>query len=115
MTISTLNRLVVGDISTVAHHVVTIFEADDRHGRFEIKLADGSTLPASRTPLLAAARYLIGEGANPDALIEMCHASKPDVVAMSGRIGTFAKLDVHETPNGPRFRRWEPPPSASIR
>src|SRR5882724_8857109 len=112
MTTTTLDRCPASDISTAVRHLITVREAADRRGRFEIELADGSKLPASRTPLLSAARFLIGEGANPDAVIEMRHASKPGMIGMSGRIGTVAKIGVHEGPNVPRFRRWTPPPSA---
>ena len=112
MKTSTKQPTMFSDISTVARHVVIVREAADRHGRFEIELADGSTLPASRTPLLSAARFLIGEGANPDALIEMRHATKLVVVAMSGRIGELAKLTIEETSKtGPIFRRWKPAPT----
>lgn len=59
-------------------HRITVREADDRHGRFEMLLPDGVTLPASRTPLLVAARYLLSEGADPSAVVEMRHAGRPD-------------------------------------
>ncbi|MGY4333577.1 hypothetical protein ACVWWG_007994 [Bradyrhizobium sp. LB7.2] len=92
-------------------HRVTIREADDRHGRFEILLSDGVTLPASRTPLLAAARYLLSEGVNPSAVVEMRHAGRADVVAAFGRVDALAKLDVREDhTSGPRFCKWRPPP-----
>ncbi|MCJ9700149.1 hypothetical protein [Bradyrhizobium sp. SHOUNA76] len=92
-------------------HRITVREADDRHGRFEITLADGSALPASRTPLLSAARYLLGEGVNPSAVVEMRHASRPDTVAAFGKVGALAKFDVREDQtSGPRFCRWRPPP-----
>lgn len=102
-----------GTISAAVRHVVTVREASGRHGRFEIVLPNGNhpSLRASRTPFLTAARYLLAEGANPDAVIEMRHAARPDVIALSGRLGTVAKLDVHEGPNGPRFHKWRPPPS----
>jgi hypothetical protein len=113
MTTDTLTRAgktAVG-LASIDRHVITVRETSDRHGRFEIILPDGSTLPASRTPLLSAARYLIGEGANPDAVIEMRHASTPGVVAISARLGTAAKLDVREDQtSGPRFCKWRPPP-----
>lgn len=95
----------------VGRHRIIIREADDRHGRFEVLLPDGSTLPASRTPLLSAARYLLGEGADPSAVVEMRHASRPDTVAAFGRVGALAKLDVREDQtSGPRFCKWRPPP-----
>lgn len=116
MTISTIDwpDTVVAGISTISHHVVIVREAFRRHGRFEISLAGSSALSASRTPLLSAARHLLGEGADPSSVIELRHAGNPDVIALSGRLGSVAKLDVHEGPNGPRFRRWTPPPSASV-
>lgn len=98
-------------IATAVRHRINIREADDRHGRFEITLAGGSTLPASRTPLLSAARYLLGEGADPCAVVEMRHAGRPDTVAAFGRVGALAKLDVREDQtSGPRFCKWRPPP-----
>ncbi|QPF85510.1 hypothetical protein IC762_04030 [Bradyrhizobium genosp. L] len=97
--------------STTGRYRVAIREADDRRGRFEISLPDGSTLPASRTPLLSVARYLLSEGANPSAVVEMRHASRPDTVAAFGKIGALAKLDVREDQtSGPRFCKWRPPP-----
>lgn len=100
-----------GSASAAGRHRITVREANDRHGRFEISLADGSSLPASRAPMLAAARYLLGEGANPDAIIEMRHASRPDTVAAFGKVGALAKLDVREDQSsGPRFCKWRPPP-----
>jgi len=112
MSTATITRTSTSTGISAAHrYVIVVREADDRHGRFEIGLADGSTLPASRTPILTAARYLMGEGANPDAVIEMRHASTPGAVAMSGRLGTAAKLDVREDQaSGPRFCKWRPPP-----
>ena len=98
-------------ISAAHRHTIIVREAHDRHGRFQITLVDGSTLPASRTPILSAARFLLSEGANPDAVIEMRHASTPGAVALSGRLGTAAKLEVHEgQTSGPRFCKWRPPP-----
>ncbi|MGY3342035.1 MULTISPECIES: hypothetical protein [unclassified Bradyrhizobium] len=99
------------NIAAISRHCITIRETDDRHGRFETTLADGSTLPASRTPLLSAARYLLGEGANPSAVVEMRHSSRPDTVAAFGKVGALAKLDVREDQtSGPRFCKWRPPP-----
>jgi hypothetical protein len=97
------------DLASIDRHVITVRETSDRHGRFEIILADGSALPASRTPILSSARHLIGEGANPAATIEMRHASTPGAVAMSGRLGAAAKLEVREDrSDGPAFVKWRP-------
>ncbi|MBR1325732.1 hypothetical protein [Bradyrhizobium ottawaense] len=110
MSTTTIERS-TGSAPSAGRHRVTVREADDRHGRFEILLPDGATLPASRTPLLAAARYLLSEGVNPSAVVEMRHASRPDVVAAFGKVGALAKLDVREDQtSGPRFCRWRPPP-----
>lgn len=110
MSTTTIERS-TGNAPTGGGHRITVREADDRHGRFEILLSDGSTLPASRTPLLAAARYLLSEGANPSAVVEMRHAGRPDTVAAFGRVGALAKLDVREDRTcGPRFCKWRPPP-----
>ncbi|MBR0749101.1 hypothetical protein JQ582_34740 [Bradyrhizobium japonicum] len=107
----TIATIATSNVSTIGRHRVTIREADDRHGRFEILLPDGVTLPASRTPLLAAARYLLREGADPSAAVEMRHASRPDTIAAYGRVGALAKLDVREDQtSGPRFCKWRPPP-----
>ncbi|UPK32143.1 hypothetical protein IVB18_28035 [Bradyrhizobium sp. 186] len=110
MTTKTIERS-VGSASAASRHRIIVREANDRHGRFEISLADGSTLPASRAPMLAAARYLLGEGANPSAVVEMVHATRPDTVAAFGKIGSLAKLDVREDQTSePRFCKWRPPP-----
>lgn len=103
------------DISSTACHTITVRETFERHGRFEIELVDGSTLPASRTPLLSAARHLMRERANPKAVIEMRHAGKPDVIALSARISAAAKLCVYEDQeSGPRFRKWRPMPDRPL-
>lgn len=103
--------ITANNIGAASRHRITIREADDRHGRFEVTLTDGSTLPASRKPLLSAARYLLSEGADPSTVVEMRHASRPDTVAAFGKLGALAKLDVREDQiNGPRFCRWRPLP-----
>lgn len=111
MSTTTIERP-TGNAPTTDQYRVTVRETDDRHGRFEILLPDdGVTLPASRTPLLAAARYLLGEAANPSAVVEMRHASRPDAVAAFGKVGALAKLDVREDQtSGPNFCKWRPPP-----
>ncbi|MGY0572406.1 hypothetical protein ACTGJ9_016120 [Bradyrhizobium sp. RDM12] len=99
------------NVATTSRHRINIQETDDRHGRFQIEMADGATLPASRTPLLSAARFLLGEGADPSAVLEMRYAGRSDTVAAFGKVGVLAKLDVREDQtNGPRFCRWRPPP-----
>jgi hypothetical protein len=101
--------ITIAGVSTITRHVITVRETSNRHGLFEIALADGPTLPASRTPLLSAARYLISAGASPDAVIEMRHAARPDVTALSGKIGAAAKLTVREDrKRGPSFEQYKP-------
>ncbi|MCA1397464.1 hypothetical protein [Bradyrhizobium sp. BRP56] len=110
MSTTTIERS-TGNAPGAGRHRITVREADDRHGRFEIMLPGGATLPASRTPLLAAARYLLSEGVNPSAVVEMRHAGRPDTVAAFGKVGALAKVDVREDQtSGPRFCKWRPPP-----
>lgn len=71
---------------------------------------NGEKLPGrTRTPLLTSARYLIAQGVDPDATIEMVRRGS-DRVDMSARIGEAALLSVSEPPKGnaPHFVRYSP-------
>ena len=62
-----------------------------------------------------SARALIALGHDPEATLEMSRKATPEKIDMRGRLGTLAKLTVHEPSNGsPRIVRWKPSPFNSI-
>jgi hypothetical protein len=76
-------------------------------GRYEARGED-RVWRVSRTPFLDAARALIAAGHDADAFLEMCRpgASSWDLRAP---LQIAAKLDVAETPFGPKFVRHRRP------
>ena len=85
-----------------------IISPSNRHGSFAVTLDDGRSL-TSRQPLLDAARVLLADGENPNAILEMRWANNPGTVAASCRIGSAGKLSVRENRQaGPVFGRYEP-------
>jgi len=77
-------------------------------GLFEVFL-DGERIPIDRahTPFLDAARWLLANGANPEAKLSgrMASSSHP---GWCSTVGTSAKLRVAEAASGPVFRKWAP-------
>jgi hypothetical protein len=49
---------------------------------------------------------LLNRGHHPDQRLVKRHRGS-DVIAMTGKIGELAKLEVYETGNGPKFRRFQ--------
>lgn len=90
-------------------HVIIV--SPSRPGTFEARLEGSETvLCVSSTPLFAAARALLANGAaEPKDVLVMRHAfswSKGD--ALRARVGVAAGLSVRETGSRPRLGRWEP-------
>ncbi|MGV2979854.1 hypothetical protein ACERNI_06545 [Camelimonas sp. ID_303_24] len=56
---------------------------------------EGQHITTSRTPFYAAARKLVEEGHDPDALLVMRHVGK-DMDCLKQRLGVAAKLTVRE-------------------
>jgi hypothetical protein len=71
---------------------------------------DDRLLCTSRQPFLDAARVLVSEGLDPDAVLSVRHAGSA-VVALSARLGVAAKLTVNES--GTRFVVWKAHPRVS--
>jgi hypothetical protein len=66
----------------------------------------GDTLLAtSRTPFFDSARKLLELGADPGDLLVMRHRGS-NAVSLRARVGTAARLMVHETNAGPRYLPW---------
>lgn len=89
--------------------VLTVRESPGRPGRFQALLGGlgGRLLCTSRTPLLSAARVLLGEGVPPETILAMRHEGD-DIITMRTTVGDAAKLTVVEPDRGsPRFKRWE--------
>ncbi len=74
--------------------------------RFSARL-DGRLLVTSRVPFCDAARALMAEGADPDAVITMRHAGS-EVDALRARLSIAAGLTVREDRGGPEFVRHRP-------
>jgi hypothetical protein len=90
------------------------FDRDGKrlHGKFDARLGDRMLVHATRQPFLDGCRALLDElGADPDATVELNHASW-DTVSLRAKIGVAAKLTVAERAHGnaPRFERWTPGP-----
>jgi hypothetical protein len=65
-------------------------------------------VPSARCPLLESARVLLAEDRAPDTVLELQHRGSP-IVAMRGKIATFAGLTVTENDRlGPIFSKYVP-------
>jgi hypothetical protein len=62
-------------------------------------------LATSRMPFFDSARKLLEVGADPNDLLVMRHQGS-GTASLRARIGTAAKLAVHETNAGPRHTPW---------
>lgn len=66
---------------------------------------------SSRTPFCDAARVLLGRGVDSNSWLIMRHTGT-ETNSLQGKVGVAAKLMATEGEReGPRFRRWMPPPS----
>jgi hypothetical protein len=68
---------------------------------------DGRTLCTSRQPLYEAARVLLGEGVDPDTVLEATRQGQ-DFVAMRSAVGEAAGWTIEEAHGRLRKGRWEP-------
>jgi hypothetical protein len=84
--------------------VIVVSPIGTSPGYFEARLATTNELlvKCSRQPFLDAARMLIDNGHDPNAVLLMKHAGS-DIVALKAPLAKAAKLGVEEGPNGPRF------------
>ena len=83
-------------------------------GYFDAWLDDGSTwLCTSRSPLLDAARVLIGLGHPPQTILKARHRGAANV-SLRARLGLAAVLIVEESAHGPIFRRQRVAPQSAV-
>jgi hypothetical protein len=84
--------------------VIVVSPVRTSPGYFEARLATTNELlvKSARQPFLDAARMLIENGHDPNAVLLMNHAGA-DIVALKAPLAKAAKLGVEEGPNGPRF------------
>ena len=77
-------------------------------GRWRALLDGTKLLVTSREPFYSAARVLLGEGLDPETVLEAQHKGSP-IVAMRCKLGEAAKWTVQETDKGGLQRRkWRP-------
>jgi hypothetical protein len=93
--------------------IITV-EPVDRLAHFRVRLGERLLLDGSRQPMCDAARILIAEGANPDAVLAMRHAGHADD-ALRAKLGAAAGLVVEEHPAGVRFARYREKGQAKAR
>jgi hypothetical protein len=85
---------------------IVIAPAGDQRNADVFTAHHGDTLLAtSRTPFFDGARKLLERGADPADVLTMRHRGS-DTVSLRARVGTAAKLTVHETNAGPRYLPW---------
>jgi hypothetical protein len=84
-----------------------IIVAETGSARFAAWL-NGELLCQSRTPLLSAARELLGRGVPASTELAMRHAGS-SIVAMRTTVGAAARLTVEEGEGAPRFRPYKAP------
>ena len=96
------------DLSGVAALIVVASPAPRGAGRFEVRL-DGHdrVLCVSRTPFFDAARELLAQGYDPNALLMLRHAGS-DTDSLRAKLGTASSLTVKETGYGPQVQPWKP-------
>lgn len=89
--------------------ILFVEETHQRCGKFKAWCDEfGVVCKSSRQPFLDGARALLAKGADPDALLVMCHA-KTGTDSLCGKIGAAAKLTIEDSQmKSPRFRRWQP-------
>ncbi|MGY4333556.1 hypothetical protein ACVWWG_007973 [Bradyrhizobium sp. LB7.2] len=109
-----ISHPILTDILAIRHYRVSVRETDERRGRFETIFRgriNFARIPHAASVSSSLPAHLLSEGANPDAIVEMRHASRPDTVAAFGKVGALAKIDFREDQtSGPRFCKWRPPP-----
>jgi hypothetical protein len=100
--------------NAVGRQLAITIEPHGRHGKFAARLLDGEIIAISVQPFIASARALLGRGYPADTLLLMRHRDSA-TVALKGRIGAVAPLEVRETGHGPRLVRTRkfPPPAAA--
>ena len=88
--------------------LVSVRETEERAGQFEAWVAD--QLTTSHTPLLATARVLLAEGADPETKIVMRHDGD-DFDSLSATVGGAATLVLSTSSSGrPIFARYRDAP-----
>ena len=105
----TTDAPVAGPQTTHATLVITVKPAKvTARGQTFDAFHAGQHIATSRTPFYAAARKLIEQGQDPDALLVMRHDGK-DVDCLRQRLGDAARLTVSETAKqGPRVTVYAP-------
>ena len=94
------------------HYTIAV-KPHTKPGKVTATSSDGHSFTAN-TPLLEAARYWLGQGANPTATITTAWSSGPGHWSLRSTIGHAAKLTVEEGQRGtPRFRKWQPFPGGT--
>jgi hypothetical protein len=88
--------------------IVIVVEPVDRRGRFAAWLGARQVVRSSRVPFCDAARVLIAERRDPEAIVVMRRRGS-DIDALRARLGVAARLTVEERENRPpRFVPWKP-------
>jgi hypothetical protein len=84
-------------------------------GYFQARLVNTNELlvGSSRQPFLDAARVLISQGCDGNAILVMKHLGS-DIVALKAPLAKAAKLGVEEGPNGPRFVPYRTGPKTRV-
>ena len=82
-------------------------------GEFTAKINGELLVWSSRTPLLDAARALLGKGADSNSWLILRHAGS-NTDCLRGKLGILARLAVREGNEAPRFAAWKPHPCRAV-
>jgi hypothetical protein len=85
-----------------------------KHGKFAASLPNGERLVISVQPFIASARALLARGHDPETTLLMRHAGS-ETLALRGRIGAAALLEVEESGSGLRLRKASRTPGSRCR